>query len=147
MTLPSGTATLLFTDIEDSSRLWDTNRSDMAIALTRHNEILKAAIDEAGGHVVKDKGDGFFAVFADAVAAIRCVTSSQRTLLSAGWPEPIGEIRVRMALHTGSVEPQDGDYHGPPVNKVARIEGLAHGGQILMSDATRAVVQDELLLM
>ena len=142
--LPSGTVTLLFTDIEDSSRLWDMNQTEMAAALGQHNDIVRQAIDWSGGIVVKDKGDGFFAVFTAPHAALGCVVAAQQGLVAAVWPESIGAIKVRMALHTGSVEAQDGDYHGPAVNKVARIEGLARGGQVLLSESARALTQDQL---
>lgn len=142
--LPSGTVTLLFTDIEGSSTLWDAHRSEMARALDRHNDIVRTAIEARSGVIVKDKGDGFFAVFVSASAAIEAVVDAQENLVGESWPEPIGGIRVRMGLHTGALDATEGDYHGPHVNKVARIEGLAHGGQVLLSEATYSVVRDEL---
>jgi predicted ATPase/class 3 adenylate cyclase len=143
-TLPSGTVTLLFTDIEESSRLWDTRRVAMPDALATHNDLLRDAISSNGGVVVKDKGDGYFAAFPTPNGAVQAALDAQRALRDAPWPEAIGSIRVRMAIHTGSLEPRDGDYHGPVVNRVARIEGIAHGGQVLVSDASRALVQDVL---
>ncbi|MFV1963752.1 MAG: adenylate/guanylate cyclase domain-containing protein, partial [Acidimicrobiia bacterium] len=140
--LPSGTVTLFFSDIEESSRLWDNHKSEMAVALSEHNRLLLDAISSNGGAVVKDKGDGFFAAFPAADNAVACALSAQRSLRAASWPEPIGTLRVRMALHTGTIESENGDYRGPVVNRVARLEGIAHGGQVLVSDATRAVVED-----
>ncbi len=134
----------MFTDIEGSSAHWDRHRSDMAIALTRHNEILTAAIDQHEGSVVKDKGDGYFAAFRSAEAAVACVVQAQRQLQSFAWPESLGSFRVRMALHSGTVEADGNDYRGPVVNRVARLEGIAHGGQVVMSEATRALIQDSL---
>ncbi len=144
--LPSGTVTLLFSDIEGSTRLWDEHRSAMAEALIQHNDILRSAIEGHAGLVVKDKGDGFFAVFVAATDAVDAALEAQRRLHSTSWPELLGEIKVRMAVHTGVLDAVDGDYHGPSVNKVARIEGLAHGGQVLVSQATCVVVRDELPL-
>ncbi len=142
--LPSGTITLLFTDIEDSSRMWDDHRSDMAMALAEHNSVLIDAISGNGGVVVKDKGDGFFAAFPAADQAVTCALSAQRSLRAIDWPEAIGALKVRMAIHTGAIESEKGDYHGPVVNRVARLEAIAHGGQVLVSEATRALVVDRL---
>jgi len=140
--LPLGTVTLLFTDIEGSSTLWDEHRSAMATALTRHNELLTEVITSHDGHIVKDKGDGFFAAFGSAWKGLTAAIDAQRMIATATWPAEIGDIRVRMALHTGSVEPDGADYRGPTVNRVARIEALAFGGQVLVSEATRALVAD-----
>ncbi len=142
-TLPSGVLTLLFTDIEGSSRLWDDHRSDMAGALLRHNEILRSVIAEHNGFVVKDKGDGFFAAFLTPAAAVACALEVQRRLQGEAWPESI-DLKVRMGIHTGAVEAHDDDYHGPTVNQVARIEGLAHGGQVLLSETTVALLGGEI---
>lgn len=142
--LPSGTVTLLFTDIEGSSLLWDTHSAEMSGALRQHNELLAGCISTNGGTVVKDKGDGFFAVFPSAAGAVVCALESQRALSAAAWPHPIDTIKVRMAIHTGAIENDDGDYRGPVVNRVARLEGIAHGGQVLVSDATRGLVAEVL---
>jgi predicted ATPase/class 3 adenylate cyclase len=133
--LPSGVLTLLFTDIENSSSMWDSHRSDMAVALVRHNEILRTTIGSHQGFVVKDKGDGFFAAFFTPAAAVACALDVQRQIATEPWPETI-DLKVRMGVHTGTVEAHEGDYHGPTVNQVARIEGLAYGGQVLLSEAT-----------
>ncbi|MEE8407198.1 MAG: adenylate/guanylate cyclase domain-containing protein, partial [Acidimicrobiia bacterium] len=142
--LPSGTVTLLFTDIEDSSGKWEEHRSEMAAALTQHNRLLIEAISGNGGVVVKDKGDGFFAAFPSADAALSCALDAQLSLRAADWPDAIGTLKVRMALHTGTVRNENGDYHGPVVNRVARLEGIAHGGQVLVSEATKTLVEDSL---
>jgi predicted ATPase/class 3 adenylate cyclase len=142
--LPCGTVTLLFTDIEESSRLWETHRSDMAVALTEHNRLLLEAVSRNRGVVVKDKGDGFIVAFHAADDAVVCALDAQLSLLGVDWPEGVGALRVRMALHTGILQSEDGDYHGPVINRTARLEGIAHGGQVLVSDATRALVEDSL---
>lgn len=142
--LPSGTVTLLFTDIEGSSALWDEHRSAMALALTRHNQMLADVIAAHDGHVVKDKGDGFFAAFASAESAIAACVEAQQAISSEEWPEPVRPLRVRMAVHTGTIEPDGGDYRGPVVNRVARLEGLAQGGQVLVSASTAALTADSM---
>jgi class 3 adenylate cyclase len=142
--LPSGTVTLLFTDIEGSSHLWDTHRTEMAVALTHHNALLLNAFATNGGVVVKDKGDGFIVAFASAIDGIASAFRAQLSLHAAEWPPEIGVLKVRMALHTGALESEDGDYHGPVINRAARIEGVANGGQVLVSDATRALTEQML---
>ncbi len=142
--LRSGTLTFLFTDIEQSSRLWDESPEPMRQALTTHNEILIGAIGDHGGTIVKDRGDGFLAVFAGATDACGAALLAQRGLAGAAWDEVIGPLRVRMALHSGTAEARDGDYFGPEVNRAARLEAAAHGGQVLVSDAARALAQEGL---
>jgi len=142
--LPSGTITLLFTDIEGSSEMWDRSPSTMARALARHDALIAGAIVGHGGHIVKNKGDGFFAAFASAPDAVRAVLEAQRSIQAEPWSPEVGNVRVRMALHTGTVEFHDGDYLGAAVNRVARIEGAAHGGQVVISASTRELVQDQL---
>ena len=142
--LPSGAVTLLFTDIERSSEKWDHHPDLMARALARHDEILKAAIAGHGGAIVKHKGDGFFAAFQSAAEAVDAVVESQHGVAASEWPSEIGPLRVRMALHTGLLEPDGEDYHGPEVNKVARLEGVAHGGQTLLSSTTASDLSDVL---
>lgn len=141
---PSGPVTLLFSDIESSTSLWDDHPDAMREAHTRHNEILSSAFDAHGGRVLKDKGDGFIVVFSNPVQALEAAAAAQRHLTDGSWPDPIGSLRVRMGINTGIVEPRDGDYYGPQVNRTARLEDLAHGGQVLVSDATRALVSGEL---
>ena len=142
--ITSGTLTFLFTDIEQSSRLWDESPEPMRQALTTHNEILIGAIGDHGGTIVKDRGDGFLAVFASAPDACEAALLAQRGLAGAAWDEAIGPLRVRMALHSGTAEARDGDYFGPEVNRAARLEAAAHGGQMLISEATRALAQEGL---
>ena len=142
--LPTGTVTFLFTDIEGSTRLWDAFPEEMRIALSTHDEVVAAAIERSGGHIVKNTGDGIFAAFASAVSAAEAAVEAQKRITEAAWPDVVGGLGVRMALHTATIEPQGGDYHGPDVNRVARIEAAAHGGQILMSATTAALVSGNL---
>jgi class 3 adenylate cyclase len=138
---PTGTVTFLFTDIEGSASLWEHHSSSMSIALHQHNYLLRHTIEAHGGHVFKTVGDAFCAVFQSARAAVQAAIEAQRALVREEWGA-IGPIRVRMALHTGEVEERDNDYFGPCVNRVARLLSAAHGGQVLMSAVTRALVRD-----
>ena len=141
--LPSGTVTFLFTDLEGSTRLWEAHPDAMQVALARHDEILRSNVEGRGGVVIKTMGDGFHAAFATAADAIRAAVDAQRALGEETWGEP-GELRARMGIHTGPAELRDGDYYGIAVNKAARITSVGHGGQILVSLATQTLARDEL---
>src|SRR3954451_12264328 len=143
MRVGTGTVTALFTDIEGSTRLWEEQPESMRIALDRHDELVRTAIAADGGHVFKTVGDAFCAVFHSALDALRAATRAQQALGAEPWPQGT-EIRVRMALHTGQCTERDGDYVGPMLNRLSRILGTAHGGQLVLSSATRGLVQDEL---
>jgi predicted ATPase/class 3 adenylate cyclase len=141
--LPSGTVTFLFTDLEGSTRLWEEHPAAMQAALARHDEILRGVIESHGGHVVKTTGDGFHAAFATADDGVRAAIAAQRVLAAHEWGET-GELRVRMGLHTGAAEVRDGDYYGSSLNRAARLMGVAHGGQIVCSQATADLARDAL---
>ena len=140
---PTGTVTFLFTDIEGSTKLWERHPSAMHTALARHDEILQRAIGSRGGYVFKTVGDAFCAAFADASDALDAALETQRALFGEEWEEGF-VIKVRIALHTGVAEERSGDYFGPPVNRVARLLSAGHGGQTLLSSATRKLVRDRL---
>lgn len=137
MELPKGTLTFLFSDVEGSTPLWEAFPESMASALALHNALMANALAANHGHVFKTVGDAFCAVFEDATDAARAAVQCQTELTRASWPVD-GGIRVRMGLHTGVANPEAGDYIGPTLNRVSRICGLAHGGQVLCSDSTRA---------
>jgi predicted ATPase/class 3 adenylate cyclase len=141
--IPTGTVTLLFTDIEGSTRLWDAEPEAMTRGLRRHDEILRSSIELAGGYVFKTVGDAFCAAFSTAEAALDAVLSAQRALVGQEWPTT-QPILVRMGLHTGACEERDNDYFGPAVNRVARLESAAHGGQVLLSGATAELLSQSL---
>jgi predicted ATPase/class 3 adenylate cyclase len=141
--LPSGTVTFLFTDIEGSTRLWEKHPEAMSAALARHDTLLRLAIEQSGGFVFKTIGDAFCAAFATAPDAVEACLNAQRALQTEPWPEPIA-VHVRMALHTGAAERRDGDYFGPPVNRVARLLSIGHGGQTLLSQPVYELVRDHL---
>ena len=137
--LPSGTVTFLFTDIEGSTPLWDSFPGAMGAALARHDEIVRSAIDARQGRVFSTGGDGFGVVFGSASDAVAAALAAQKALAIEEWSGgPV--LRVRMGLHTGEAEERDGDLFGPPVNRAARIMGVANGGQVLLSDLTAALV-------
>ena len=140
---PTGTVTFLFTDIEGSTRLWERDSSAMRSALARHDEVLRSAIESSGGHVFKTMGDAFCAAFPTAPDALEVALFAQRALLvdQEEWGEA-GPLLVRMALHTGAAEERDGDYFGPPLNRVARLLSAAHGGQTLLSLPAQELVRD-----
>ena len=115
----------------------------MQVALARHDEILRSSIEERGGYVFKTVGDAFCCAFPTAPDALKGGLEAQRRLLSFGWDQT-GPLLVRMALHTGAAEERDGDYFGPPVNRVARLLSAAHGGLVLLSLPAQELVRDQL---
>ncbi len=139
--LPSGTVTFLFTDLEDSTRLWDEQPTAMQDALARHDAILRDAIQSNAGCVVKKTGDGAHAAFATASDAVGAATAAQRAITDEHWNTPEA-LRVRIGIHTGPAELRDGDYYGTAVNRAARIMSIAHGGQTVISRATSELVRD-----
>ena len=140
---PTGTVTFVFTDIESSTRLWEEHPQAMRAALACHDSILRLAIQAHGGLIFGTAGDAFYAAFSDARRALAAALAAQRALCTEAWEE-IGALRVRIALHTGAAELRDGDYFGPPLNRVARLLVAGHGGQILLSLATQELVRDHL---
>ena len=143
MAAPTGTVTLLFTDIVGSTKLWETEPGAMSAALRRHDQILREAITSADGFVFKTVGDAFCAAFPTAAGGLAAAVTAQRALAAEKWPEPVA-LRARMALHTGVCEEREGDYFGPVVNRAARLEATAHGGQVVVSGTTAELVKDTL---
>jgi predicted ATPase len=133
--------TFLFTDIEGSTRLWDSATTAMRTALVRHDAIVRDAIESHGGHVFATGGDSFAAVFERAARGLAAALDAQNRLGSEGWPDG-AVIRVRMGLHTGEVEERDGDYFGPAVNRAARLMAVAHGGQVVCSEVTAGLAPE-----
>ena len=141
--LPAGTVTFLLTDIEASTQLVQRLGDRWPAVAGDHRRILRAAVAEAGGHEVDARGEEFFFVFRRAHDAVAAALSGQRALTAHAWPED-GIVRVRMGLHTG--EPavgDDGGYLGLDVHRAARITAAGHGGQVLCSATTRALVVEE----
>jgi predicted ATPase/class 3 adenylate cyclase len=162
--LPTGTVTFLLTDVEGSAKLWELHPEAMRVALTRHDALAADIIARHGGVLIKHRGEGdsLFAVFARAADALAAVCALQRAYVAEPWPgyaeeeggsrraesDPFAPaafaLRVRMALHTGEADLRDGDYFGPVVNRCARLRAIAHGGQILLSEATQQLASGNL---
>lgn len=140
--LPSGVVTFLLTDVEGSTRLWERFPEAMSVALARHDALVREGVARHGGSLIKSRGEGdsAFAVFARAPGAVAAALALQRDLAGESWPGD-SVLRVRMALHAGEAELRDGDYYGSAVNRCARLRALAHGGQVLLSQAARDLVQ------
>jgi predicted ATPase/class 3 adenylate cyclase len=140
---PPRTLTFLFTDLEGSTRRWEQFPNAMKRALERHDAILRAAVAGSDGRVVKTTGDGMMAIFGSAAGGVNACLTAQRGLVDEPWGET-GALRVRMGLHSGEAQTREGDYFGPTVNRTARIMAVGHGGQVLLSAATAALVLDQL---
>ena len=137
---PTGSVTFLFTDIEGSTRLWDRDEALARDAVAKHDALLRGTIASHDGYVFKTVGDAFCAAFSTADTALRAAVAAQRSIAMEGaFP-----FRVRMALHTGTTHERDDDYFGPTVNRVARIQALASGGQVLLSAGTETLLRDAL---
>ncbi|HYO51394.1 ATP-binding protein [Archangium sp.] len=163
---PTGTVALVFTDVQGSTRLWERCSAAMKVALDVHDRVLRSLLAEHGGYEVKTQGDSFMVAFTSVVGAARWCLEAQQALLGAPWPEelltepdaaevpgPRGRIyrglRVRMGVHLGEpesrVDERTGqvDYFGRMVNVAARVASAGHGGQVLLSGAAWAHVEDE----
>ena len=141
--LPTGTVTFLFSDIEGSTRLATERPADWPDLLARHRELLRATFAANAGVEVGTEGDSFFVAFPSATGAVVAAAEGQRALAAEPWPPGV-EIRVRMGMHTGEAAVQDGTYVGLAVHRAARIGQAGYGGQVLLSEATRALVVDTL---
>jgi YVTN family beta-propeller protein len=139
---PTGAVTFLFTDIEGSTRLVKQLRDRYGAVLADHQRLLRAAFVAHGGYEVDTQGDSFFVAFASARDALLAAVEGQLALLSHAWPDGV-EIKVRMGLHTGQALAHDGRYTGLAVHRAARIGAAGHGGQILVSQATQTLLEDE----
>jgi class 3 adenylate cyclase len=140
--LPSGAVTFLFSDIEGSTRLVKALRERYVQVLAEHRNLVRAAIARHGGHEIDTQGDAFFVVFASAKQAVLCALDVQRALAGHDWPSG-ASVRVRMGIHTGHAVPVDGAYTGLAVHRAARICAAARGGQVLISQATQTLIEDE----
>jgi predicted ATPase/class 3 adenylate cyclase len=138
---PSGTVTLLFTDIEGSTRLLQRAGDDYPDLLAEHRRLLRAAFESHDGYEVDTEGDAFFVSFASAHDAVVAAEEAQRALAAHRWPEG-REIRVRMGLHTGEPRLIHGQYVGLDVHRAARVMAAGHGGQVLLSQSTQSQVNE-----
>lgn len=139
--------TLLLTDIEGSTEIWDADRDRAFAAIERHNEICAKAVAAHSGRLIMSRGEGdsTFSVFEAPTEAVSCALTIASSLASEPWPED-ATIRTRAALHTGTIEDLGDNVFGPPINRAARLRSLAHGGQTVMSAVTANLVRDRLPL-
>jgi len=143
ITLPTGTVTFIFTDIEGSTRLIQRLGAGHREVLETHTHLLRKAISEAGGIEVGERGDGFFFVFVSACDAVKAASQIQRALAEHSWP-PEGTVRVRIGIHTGEGVLGGDNYMGLEVHRAARIGTAGHGGQVVLSEATAMLLRDSL---
>jgi class 3 adenylate cyclase len=141
--LPSGTVTFLFTDIEGSTELMRSLGDGYGAVLGKERQLLRAAFGSAGGTEIDTQGDAFFFSFTRARDAVAGAVAAQRALAAEDWPDG-ADVRVRMGLHTGEPAVGEEGYLGLDVVRAARICSAAHGGQILLSETTRALLGNEL---
>jgi predicted ATPase len=135
---PSGTVAFLFTDIEASTRLWETRQEAMADAVQQHVHLLDEVITAQNGVLFKTVGDGVQAAFHTVPHAVSAAIAAQLALQKHDWGD-LGPLRVRMALHAGDATPQHGDYLAPVLNRLARLLAAGSGEQILLTDTARAL--------
>jgi class 3 adenylate cyclase len=129
------TLTFLFTDLEGSTRLWQQFPESMKIALAHHDDLLRAAIENSNGRVIKTTGDGFHAVFTSTQDCVRACIQAQTSIIEENWEET-GSLRVRMGIHIGEAQQRGGDYYGTTVNRAARLMSAAHGGPLTRGSIT-----------
>jgi len=141
--LPTGTVTMLFSDIEGSTALLGRLGERYGETLSTQRALMRAAISTTRGQEMGTEGDSFFVVFSSAGDAVRCCLVAQRALASHDWPGGVA-VRVRMGLHSGEPTVQEDDYVGMDVHRAARIAAAAHGGQVVLSEATRLLVESRL---
>jgi len=142
--LPTGTLTLLFSDVEGSTNLLRILGKDYAAMLSRQRAVLRAAFERWRGREIGTEGDSFFVVFASVVDAVHAAAQAQRDLADQDWPSGV-QVSVRIGLHTGEPTRHEDDYVGMDVHRAARVAASAHGGQIVVSEATYRIAIAQLL--
>jgi class 3 adenylate cyclase/WD40 repeat protein/energy-coupling factor transporter ATP-binding protein EcfA2 len=144
-TLPTGVTTFLMSDVEGSTRLWESQPATMAESLVRHDELIAGVVEAHGGRFVKSMGEGdsTTSVFESATEAVRAAIDAARTLADATWPDG-APIRARFGLHTGEAQRRGSVYLGTTVNLAARVRGEASGGEILLSETTASLAGADL---
>ena len=139
MSLPTGTVTFFFSDIEGSTRLIQQLGERYPEVLLAHHTLLRQAVTEHGGNELRTEGDSFFIVFGSALDACSGAAAAQKSLAEYPWPDG-GQVRVRIGLHTGEATLVGNEYLGLDVHRAARVASAAHGGQVLVSETTHALV-------
>jgi DNA-binding NarL/FixJ family response regulator/class 3 adenylate cyclase len=140
--LPSGTVTFLFTDIEHSTQLLRRLRERYGEILADHQRLLRSAFEDSGGQEIDTQGDSFFFAFRKPKDAVLGAVAAQRALRSHPWPDGAA-VRVRIGIHTGEATLTENRYHGLAVHRAARICAAGHGGQILLSQISQSLLEDE----
>jgi class 3 adenylate cyclase len=140
--VPSGTVTLLFTDVEGSTRLLKQLGPAYGEVLAEHHRLMRAALEQHGGREMDSQGEAFFAVFSRAKDAVAAAIAAQRAHAAHDWPDDV-EVRVRMGLHTAEPEVIGDQYFGLGVHRAARLCAVGHGGQILLSRSTAGLVDED----
>ena len=135
------TSVFVMTDVVGSTALWEDHVAGMGESLEQHDRIVGEALADSGGRVFKHTGDGMIAVFDDADAAVAGSLQAVDGLAAASWGET-GPLEIRVSVHAGQVLERDGDFFGPPLNKTARINGVGHAGQVLVSDVVRQLMSE-----
>src|SRR5258706_2838723 len=143
--LPEGIVAYLLTDLEGSTRLWESQPSAMRKAMAKHDSIIGDAVDRHAGALVEvgREGDSILAVFRKTAGAAGCALEIQREIGAAAWPPGV-TLRLRIAIHAGEAQLRGGHYFGQALNRCARMLATSHGGQILLSKAAHELVVDEL---
>ncbi|MGD0852236.1 MAG: tetratricopeptide repeat protein [Acidimicrobiales bacterium] len=141
--LPTGTVTLMFSDIEGSTKLLNRLGDQYAKTLFGQRDLVREAIAANDGLEMGTEGDSFYVVFESAIKAVQCCVGAQRSLSTHPWPEDVA-VRVRMGLHSGEPTSYENQYVGLDVHRAARIAAAAHGGQVVLSEATRHLVELQL---
>ncbi|HUP15776.1 MAG TPA: adenylate/guanylate cyclase domain-containing protein [Acidimicrobiia bacterium] len=142
MTLPGGVVTFVFSDIEGSTKLWESDPAGMRVSLAHHDETVRSIVEAANGSVFKHTGDGFGAAFDSVTAGLEAAARVAAALANEDWEGPA--LTCRIGVHSGEAEPTDGDYFGATVTRTARIMDAGNGGQILVSEAARRLLGDRL---
>jgi class 3 adenylate cyclase len=140
--VPSGTVTLLFTDIEGSTRLLKQLRTEYGQLLADHHRLMRAALEQHAGREMDTQGEAFFAVFSRAKDAVAAAIAAQRVHATHDWPKS-AEVRVRMGLHTAEPDVVGDRYFGLGVHRAARLCAVGHGGQVLLSRSTAGLVDED----
>src|SRR5512143_194999 len=141
--IPSGTVTFLFTDIQGSTQLLERLREQYALVLAEQRDVLRAIFAEWNGHEIDTQGDAFFVAFPRALDAVNCAIQAQRALAAHTWPQNV-RVYVRMGLHTGEPIIARTGYIGMDVHLAARIGAGGHGRQLLRSRTIRGLVHKDL---
>ncbi len=142
-TLPTGTVTFFFSDIEGSTRLIQRLGERYPDVLLAHHAIQREALAANGGHELRTEGDSFFIVFKSALEACAGAAAVQKMMAQHAWPDD-GQVRVRIGLHTGEATLVGNEYLGLDVHRAARVASAGHGGQVLVSETTRVLVDHAL---